>query len=138
MSAVSSASYTLPAARPWHYARFDGESDWVEGKSVRGHPNICPLVEFFEDHHYYYLILPYTIPDSNPDFHGEVGDPPPKDLFDLVEVYPLGLPPFLIRSYLGQIADALAFLHMKGIGKFNIYFYEGYMASSCYYSPSRY
>jgi len=75
---------------------------------------ICPLLEFFEDHHFYYLILPYTIPDRMPAY-GEIGDPPPKDLFDLVEAYPQGLPPALIRSFLGQIADALSFLHMKGI-----------------------
>ncbi|CAE6423862.1 hypothetical protein BN14_01361 [Rhizoctonia solani AG-1 IB] len=32
-----------------------------------------------------------------------------------LEMYPQGLPGFLIRSYLGQMADALAFLHSKGI-----------------------
>jgi serine/threonine protein kinase len=117
MSAISSASYTLPAVRPWHYARFGGESDWTEGGSVNGHPNICPLLDFFEDNHYYYLILPYTIPERLPTTCEIAEDPPPKDLFDLVEVYPQGLPPVLIRSYLGQIADALSFLHMKGIGR---------------------
>lgn len=32
-----------------------------------------------------------------------------------VEMYPSGLPGPLVRSYLGQIADALAFLHARGI-----------------------
>jgi len=114
MSAISSASYVLPAPRPWNPARIGGETDWIEDNSIHGHPNICPLLEFFEDHHFYYLILPYTIPESIP-IYGEFGDPPPKDLFDLVEAYPQGLPPALIRSFLGQIADALSFLHMKGI-----------------------
>lgn len=115
MSAISSATYTLPATRPWHYARFSGDSDWIEGEKIHGHPNICPLLEFFEDHHYYYLILPYTIPERLPASYGVVDHPPPKDLFDLVETFPLGLPAHLIRSYLGQMADALSFLHMKGI-----------------------
>ncbi|KAH8102622.1 kinase-like protein [Cristinia sonorae] len=112
MSAISSTSYVLPARRPWDPSRFDPQpnSDWVEGKIVQGHPNICPLIDFFEDNHYYYLILPSTTPEPLPD-----QPPPPSDLFDLVESYPGGLPPPLIRSYLGQIADAMCFLHAKGI-----------------------
>lgn len=89
--------------------------EWEEGKIVRAHPNICPLIDFFEDRNFYYLILPSTLPplDADPD----VGllPPPPKDLFDLVEQHPMGLPAHLVRSYLGQIADAMAFLHMRGI-----------------------
>lgn len=85
---------------------------WVEGKAVKGHPNVCPLLEFFEDNHYYYLVLPSSAPEVAPCEH-----PPPSDLFDLVEHYPRGLPPQLARSYLGQIADALCFLHAQGIGK---------------------
>lgn len=134
MSAVSNTSYVLPARRPWDPARFTkphtpiasplsrspspasavGSSDfeWVEGKVVKGHPNICPLLDFFEDNHYYYLILPSTIPEPLPN------QPiPPSDLFDLVESYPEGLPPNLIRTYLGQIADAMSFLHARGIGR---------------------
>lgn len=114
MSAISSASLVLPSRRPWDPARFDGVSDWEEGKVVQGHPNICPLLDFFEDHNYYYLVLPYTIPSPDP---SDPSLPVPKDLFDLVEVYPHGLPPQLIRSYLGQIADGLCFLHSKGIGR---------------------
>lgn len=78
---------------------------------MKGHPNISPLLSFFEDSHYYYLVLPSTLPEVLP------GEPsPPGDLFDLVESFPQGLPPDRIRSYLGQIADALAFLHSHGIG----------------------
>jgi serine/threonine protein kinase len=89
-----------------------GKQDWVEGKTVKGHPNICPLLDFFEDSHYYYLILPSSTPEQHPD------EPPvPSDLFDLVESFPQGLPASSIRSYLGQIADAMAFLHSQGIGE---------------------
>lgn len=37
------------------------------------------------------------------------------DLFDRVESCPEGLPPFDIRSLLGQLSDALRFLHSNGI-----------------------
>lgn len=114
MSAISSTSYVLPAPRPWDPRRHDPSScleDWVEGKIVKGHPNICPLIDFFEDNHYYYLVLPSTTPEHQPG-----GAVPPSDLFDLVETYPQGLPPHMIRSFLGQIADALYFLHSQGIG----------------------
>lgn len=88
------------------------ESYWEEGNVVKGHPNICPLLDFFEDNHYYYLVLPSISPEHLPN------EPrPPTDLFDLVEAYPDGLPPASIRSYLGQLADALCFLHDRGIGK---------------------
>ncbi|TBU35195.1 kinase-like protein [Dichomitus squalens] len=112
MSAISTTHYVLPPPRPWDPLRNkpDVKQDWVEGKIVSGHPNICPLLDFFEDNHYYYLVLPSTTPEPNPDEPS-----PPSDLFDLVESYPHGLPPDLIRTYLGQIADACAFLHSKGI-----------------------
>lgn len=80
---------------------------------MKGHPNICPLIDFFEDAHFYYLVMPATTPVPGPD-----EEPLPADLFDLVELYPNGLPPHLTRSYLGQIADALCFLHAKGIGMY--------------------
>lgn len=115
MSAISSTSYVLPARRPWDPNRLNpqgADDEWVEGKIVQGHPNVCPLIDFFEDNHYYYLVLPSTTPEALPDQPS-----PPTDLFDLVESYPSGLPPFLIRSYLGQIADAMCFLHAKGIGE---------------------
>ncbi|TDL28483.1 kinase-like protein [Rickenella mellea] len=115
MSAISSTSYILPPRRPWDPARFIPASDnsddaWVEGEAVKGHPNICPLLDFFEDNHYYYLVMPSTTPTKT-----AKDVKPPSDLFDLVEGYPQGLPAHLIRSYLGQIADALCFLHSKGI-----------------------
>lgn len=37
------------------------------------------------------------------------------DLFDRVELSPAGLEPFEVRSILGQLADALRFLHANGI-----------------------
>jgi protein-serine/threonine kinase len=134
MSAISSTSYILPPRRPWDPSRFlspdpvptngadhgdtripdaNHSDSWPTGNIVKGHPNICPLLDFFEDNHYYHLVLPSTLPEQAP------GDPPPpSDLFDLIENYPQGLPPSSIRSYLGQIADALAFLHEHGIGEF--------------------
>ncbi|KAJ7706125.1 kinase-like domain-containing protein [Mycena rosella] len=102
MSSISQTTYILP--RVGHGIRS------APSKVVNGHPNICPLLDFFEDNHYYYLVLPSTLPEQLPDQPS-----PASDLFDLVENFPQGLPPFSIRSYLGQIADALAFLHSRGI-----------------------
>ncbi|KJA29193.1 hypothetical protein HYPSUDRAFT_32568 [Hypholoma sublateritium FD-334 SS-4] len=122
MSAISNTSYVLPPRRPWDPSRFSrsasddhgpdspAENEWKEGQVVKGHPNICPLLDFFEDNHYYYLILPSTTPERRPN-----SPAPPSDLFDLVETFPHGLPPPLIRTYLGQIADAMCFLHSQGI-----------------------
>jgi len=131
MSAISNTSYVLPPRRPWGLSRFsrwpdqqkgairgdfspeDLESDWIEGKVTRGHPNICPLNDFFEDNHYYYLVLPSSTPETL------LNEPsPPSDLFDLVETYPHGIPSTMCRTYLGQIADAVTFLHSHGIGEF--------------------
>lgn len=126
MSAISNTSYTLPPRRPWDPSRSAIDDDtlqlrptrgnademWIEGRVVKGHPNICPLLDFFEDNHYYYLVLPSTTPEQRPN------EPPPSsDLFDLVETFPQGLPSSSIRTYLGQIADALCFLHHEGIGE---------------------
>ncbi|KAJ7783842.1 kinase-like protein [Mycena maculata] len=115
MSSISQTTYILPPRRPWDPARAQppGElehSEWIEGKVVNGHPNICPLLDFFEDNHYYYLVLPSTLPTQLPDQPA-----PPSDLFDLVENFPHGLPPSSTRSYLGQLADAISFLHSRGI-----------------------
>ncbi|KAF8807450.1 kinase-like protein [Phlegmacium glaucopus] len=127
MSALSHKPFILPPPRPWAPSRAlksgepdsprpDNDSvsteeiDWIEGKVTMGHPNICPLNDFFEDNHYYYLVLPSMTPDHKPN-----QPPPPSDLFDLVETYPHGLPAHLIRTYLGQIADAVCFLHSQGI-----------------------
>lgn len=125
MSAISSTSYSLPNKRPWDPSRkcnvlvsegslesspTPSTDEWQAGKVVKGHPNICPLLEFFEDNHYYYLVLPSSTPEHQPD-----KPTPPSDLFDLVEAYPTGLPPCSVRSYLGQLSDALCFLHSRGI-----------------------
>lgn len=105
---------------------------WREGATHKGHPSIIPMLEFFEDAHYYYVILPATVPSFPPPPFPPISlnssssfDAPltmgslegkfPSDLFDLVEKFPTGLPAPLIRSYLGQLADALAFLHARGI-----------------------
>lgn len=113
MSAISSTTYILPSRRPWDPLRSQPHDDyWVEGKEFKGHPNICPLLDFFEDVNYYYLVMPSTTQEQT-----EADPSPPSDLFDLVERYPEGLPPSEIRAYLGQIADALCFLHSKGIGE---------------------
>ncbi|KAF7339427.1 hypothetical protein MSAN_02156800 [Mycena sanguinolenta] len=112
MSSISQTSYVLSPRRPWDPMRTEPleSSDWIEGSVVNGHPNICPLLDFFEDNHYYYLVLPSTLPEQLPNQPA-----PPSDLFDLVENFPQGLPPASIRSILGQLADALAFLHERGI-----------------------
>ncbi|KIJ45277.1 hypothetical protein M422DRAFT_228027 [Sphaerobolus stellatus SS14] len=118
MSSISNTSYVLPPKRAWdpsrpgipHSRPPSDKETWVEGAVVQGHPNICPLLDFFEDAHFYYLVMPSTSPPPGPR-----GEDLPSDLFDLVEMYPQGLPPHLIRSYLGQMADALCFLHSKGI-----------------------
>ncbi|EJD55682.1 kinase-like protein [Auricularia subglabra TFB-10046 SS5] len=114
MSAISNTPYTLPCPRrPW-----DPQRAFVTGiepptrtpgENVLGHPGICKLIDFWEDPHFYYLMLPNARPTTPP------SKDIPGDLFDLVEVYPHGLPPHLVRSYLGQLADAMAFLHSKGI-----------------------
>lgn len=122
---------------------------WRAGAIHRGHPSIIPLLEFFEDAHFYYLILPAANPSFPPSPHfppvslpaahpshaavatngngsgsllgngngngGKKEKKFPSDLFDLVERYPYGLPTALVRTYLGQIADGLAFLHARGI-----------------------
>ncbi len=125
MSAISNTSYVLPSRRPWDPSRLrscpdntikspsdgDAADDWIEGQTVKGHPNICPLLDYFEDSHYYYLVLPSSTPEPS-----LITPSPPSDLFDLVESFPQGLPSSSIRTYLGQIADALAFLHLHGIG----------------------
>ena len=134
MSAISTTHYVLPPTRPWDPLRNiqDAKNEWVEGKVVSGHPNICPLLDFLEDNHYYYLVLPSTTPEPRPN------EPqPPSDLFELVESYPHGLPPDLIRTYLGQIADAVAFLHSKGIGQYDS-FVRNLAAYTGPHSPSRY
>ncbi|KAF8640594.1 hypothetical protein AX17_000256 [Amanita inopinata Kibby_2008] len=114
MSAISNTTYVLPPRRPWDPSRASttnrNQDDWKEGNITKGHPNICPLLDFFEDSHFYYLVLPCTTPEQRTNQAASA-----SDLFDLVENYPQGLPPGDVRTYLGQIADALSFLHSHGI-----------------------
>ena len=66
-----------------------------------GHPNICSVLDFFEDAEHYYLCMPCF---------GRG-----KDLFDHVDAAPDGLPLPEVQSIFAQIASAIAFLHMHGI-----------------------
>lgn len=70
-----------------------------QGKKV-GHPSVCGIIDFFEDPEYYYVVMP------------RFGDG--RDLFDEVESNTFGLDDIRVRCYLGQIAEALAFLHKNG------------------------
>lgn len=65
------------------------------------HPNICRMLDFFEDHEFYYLVMPCF---------GQG-----QDLFDYVESAPDGLEASQCRSIFGQVADALWFLHANNI-----------------------
>ncbi|WVO19197.1 uncharacterized protein IAS62_000475 [Cryptococcus decagattii] len=73
----------------------------IKSSPQRGHPNICKLVDFFEDKEFYYLVMPC--------FGNGM------DLFDRVESQPSGLPSFEVRSLIGQLSDAVQFLHANGI-----------------------
>ncbi|GAA5983338.1 hypothetical protein JCM5350_003077 [Sporobolomyces pararoseus] len=89
-----------------------------DGGTVQtGHPNVCGLLDFFEDGEFYYLVMPQatasansstTISDSATASKGQ-------DLFDFVDLHPTGLPPRPIARILSQVADALAFLHEHSI-----------------------
>lgn len=72
----------------------------VKAASV-GHPNICKMVDFFEDHEFYYMVMPCF----------GTG----QDLFDFVESAPDGLRADQVRSIFGQVADGLRFLHANQI-----------------------
>lgn len=126
---LSSSLHSKLIPNDWTFGK---DWHWQAGAIHRGHPSIIPLLEFFEDAHFYYLILPaatpsfppspYFPPVTLPDAHPSHAPPStgsdkkfPSDMFDLVERYPYGLPTALIRTYLGQIADGLAFLHARGI-----------------------
>lgn len=76
-------------------------SSEIKHSPERGHPNICKLLDFFEDREFYYVVMPR--------FGTGV------DLFDRVESQPAGLEPFEVRSLVGQLTDALRFLHANGI-----------------------
>ncbi|KAJ1032480.1 hypothetical protein NDA16_000504 [Ustilago loliicola] len=69
--------------------------------TLTSHPNICRMLDFFEDHEFYYLVMPCF-------GRGQ-------DLFDYVESAPDGLAASQCRSIFGQVADALWFLHANNI-----------------------
>lgn len=76
-------------------------SNEVPSAVQKFHPNICPMVDFFEDHEFYYMIMP---------IFGRG-----QDLFDYVESLPDGLSAVQVRSIFGQVADALSYLHSNSI-----------------------
>ncbi|GAA5954123.1 hypothetical protein JCM21900_002895 [Sporobolomyces salmonicolor] len=97
-----------------------------EGGVVRtGHPNICGLLDFFEDGEFYYLVMPQAtasaFPSPAPSSSGSssgsssTSSAHGQDLFDYVDLHPSGLALPTIRHILGQVADALAFLHEHSI-----------------------
>lgn len=66
-----------------------------------GHPNICGILDYFEDPDYYYLVMPCF------------GDG--QDLFDYIEASPNGLPQAEVVRIFGQILDAVCFIHERNI-----------------------
>ncbi|PWN33011.1 kinase-like protein [Meira miltonrushii] len=66
-----------------------------------GHPSLCMMVDFFEDHEFYYMVMP------------RFGTG--QDLFDYVESQPHGLTTRHVRCIFGQLADGLRFLHANNI-----------------------
>nr|XP_019012638.1 CAMK/CAMKL/PASK protein kinase [Kwoniella pini CBS 10737]OCF51419.1 CAMK/CAMKL/PASK protein kinase [Kwoniella pini CBS 10737] len=110
-SSQSSASFRTPESN-WSSAHSDKSADSfvstqkyiaaeIKTSPERGHPNIGKLLDFFEDREFYYLVMPRFGTGL--------------DLFDRVESSPTGLEPFEIRSLLGQLCDAVRFLHANGI-----------------------
>lgn len=66
-----------------------------------GHPNLCGMLDFFEDAENYYLVMPCF--GSG------------QDLFDYVDMAPNGLDIGQARSIFAQIVDGVQFLHSHGI-----------------------
>nr|XP_018262501.1 CAMK/CAMKL/PASK protein kinase [Kwoniella dejecticola CBS 10117]OBR84659.1 CAMK/CAMKL/PASK protein kinase [Kwoniella dejecticola CBS 10117] len=110
-SSQSSATFRTPESN-WSSAHSDKDADSfvstqkyiaaeIKTSPERGHPNIGKLLDFFEDREFYYLVMPRFGTGL--------------DLFDRVESSPSGLEPFEIRSLLGQLCDAVRFLHANGI-----------------------
>ena len=65
------------------------------------HPNLAQMLDFFEDHEFYYLVMPCF---------GKG-----QDLFDFVESAPDGLDARHVRCICGQVADGLRYLHANNI-----------------------
>nr|XP_019045770.1 CAMK/CAMKL/PASK protein kinase [Kwoniella bestiolae CBS 10118]OCF24700.1 CAMK/CAMKL/PASK protein kinase [Kwoniella bestiolae CBS 10118] len=107
----SSSTFRTPESN-WSLAHSDKDADSfvstqkyiaaeIKTSPERGHPNIGKLLDFFEDREFYYLVMPRFGTGL--------------DLFDRVESSPSGLEPFEVRSLLGQLTDAVRFLHANGI-----------------------
>lgn len=68
------------------------------------------MIDFFEDHEFYYLVMPRFGADL--DSFGSTGG---QDLFEFVDLHPNGLDIGTVRKIVRQLADAIAFLHHHGI-----------------------
>jgi protein-serine/threonine kinase len=66
-----------------------------------GHPSLCKMLDFFEDHEFYYMVMPCF---------GKG-----QDLFDYIESQPHGLSSLQVRCIFGQVADGIQFLHQNNI-----------------------
>ncbi|KDN42511.1 Pkinase-domain-containing protein [Tilletiaria anomala UBC 951] len=73
----------------------------ASNEAATAHPNLAQMLEFFEDHEFYYLVMPCF---------GKG-----QDLFDFVEGAPDGLDARHVRCICGQVADGLAYLHAHNI-----------------------
>lgn len=73
----------------------------VDPPPPTGHPNICVILDFFEDAEHWYLCM------------AEFGQG--QDLFDYVDKAPEGLTLLEMQSFFTQVARAVAFLHAHGI-----------------------
>lgn len=75
--------------------------DDATARGSYGHPNLCQMLDFFEDGENYYLVM--SCFGSG------------QDLFDYVDAAPTGLSITESKSFLTQIVDAIAFLHSHGV-----------------------
>ncbi|PWN42332.1 kinase-like protein, partial [Ceraceosorus guamensis] len=104
--------YTRPkVAAPWAperlFARQAPENRTLSPITIC-HPSLCVMLDFFEDHEFYYLVMPY-LTGTQP------GRDNSQDLFDFVESAPDGLSTIEVRSIFGQVADGVRFLHANSI-----------------------
>lgn len=76
-------------------------AEQAANQSLYGHPNLCQMLDFFEDTENYYLVMSCF-------GNGQ-------DLFDYVDAAPMGLTITESKSFLTQIVDAVAFLHSHGV-----------------------
>ncbi|BGP52449.1 hypothetical protein JCM8202_002317 [Rhodotorula sphaerocarpa] len=98
---------SAPQLDLWHGGK-DG------GSIQTGHPSICPLLDYWEDSEFYFLVMPQATAAATPDPSAS-GFRRGQDLFDYVDAHPDGLPLRDISSVLSQVADALWFLHEHSI-----------------------